>query len=208
MAGVRQFDEAAVMQNALDLFRRKGLAATSMLDLAEATGVHRGSLYNAYGGKDAIFLIAFEEYAERYCAMIREALDKTDPRAALTDFFEAVIASMCAGSPARGCLSTRTATEADAAGPEVQARLRRWLDEIESTVRAALAAPGLAGRLALPPQDAAPLIATFMRGLAVMERVHHDPDRLRETAASLVRLMTGPESRDSGRAEGGRGDVS
>ena len=194
MVGVRQFDEAAVMQSALDLFRRKGLAATSMLDLAEATGVHRGSLYNAYGGKDAIFLIAFEAYAERYLGMIREVLDKTDPQAALTAFFEMVIASMCSGSPARGCLSTRTATEADAAGPAVQARLRQWLDEMEATIHAALAAPGLASRLALPPKAAARLLVTFTRGLAVMERVHQDTGRLRETATALVHLMIQSEA--------------
>lgn len=196
MVGVRQFNEAEVMQSALDLFRRKGLAATSMIDLAEATGVQRGSLYNAYGGKDTIFLIAFEAYAERYLGMIREALDNTDPHAALTAFFEAVIASMSSGSPARGCLSTRTATEADAAGPTVQARLRQWLDEIEATIHAALAAPELASRLALPPEEAARLLATFTRGLAVMERVYHDADRLSETAAALVRLMIQPEERD------------
>lgn len=197
MVGVRQFDETAVMRNALDLFRRKGLVATSMLDLAAATGVQRGSLYNAYGGKDAIFLIAFEAYAERYLGMIREALDKTDPHAALTAFFEAVITSMSCGSPARGCLSTRTATEADAAGPAVQARLRQWLGEIEATVHASLASPDFCNRLALPPEAAAQLLVTFTRGLAVMERVYHDADRLRETATALVRLMIRPEETGS-----------
>lgn len=189
MAGVRQFNEAAVMNSALDLFRRKGFLATSMLDLAEATGVHRGSLYNAYGGKDTIFLIAFGVYAERYLDMVREALDKTDPHAALTAFFEAVITNLSAGSPARGCLSTRTASEADAAGPAVQVRLRQWLDELEATIHAALAAPNFASRLALPPRAAADLLVTFTRGLAVMERVHHDSGHLRQTAAALVSLM-------------------
>jgi TetR/AcrR family transcriptional regulator, transcriptional repressor for nem operon len=187
MVGVKQFDETAVIQSALDLFWRKGLVATSMLDLAEATGVQRGSLYNAYGGKDAIFLIAFEVYAERFLGMVRAALDKTDPHAALTAFFKAVIANMSSGSPARGCLTTRTAIEA--AGPAVQARVRQWLDEIEATIHAALAAPGVAGRLALPPKAAAHLLVTFTRGLAVMERVHHDTGRLSETATALIRLM-------------------
>lgn len=190
MTGIKQFDESAVMQSALDLFWRKGLVATSMLDLAEATGVQRGSLYNAYGGKDAIFLIAFEAYAERYLGIVRAALDKPDPQAALTAFFDAVIANMSSGSPAPGCLTTRTAIEA--AGPAVQARVQQWLDEIEATIRKALAAPGFAGRLALPPKAAAQLLVTFTRGLAVMERVHHDTRRLRATATALVRLLIQP----------------
>ncbi len=193
MAGVRQFDEAAAMQCALDVFRRKGFAATSMLDLAQATGVQRGSLYNAYGSKDAIFLAAFEAYAQRFLGLIREALDAPDPRVALAAFFETVITHMGGGTPPLGCLSTRTATEVDAAAPLVQARMRQWLDEVEATIFSALSVPGFAGRLSLPPEAAAPLLVIFTRGLAVMERVHHDGDRLRQTAATLVDLVVAPQ---------------
>ncbi len=186
MAGVKQFDEVAVMGIALDLFWEKGFAATSMPDLAEATGVQRGSLYHAYGGKDAIFLRAFEAYADRLLGSVRQALDQPDPMTALTAFFDAVIANMTSGAPPRGCLSTRTAVEAG--GPAVQDRIRRWLEEFEAAILTALSAPHMAG-LALPPAAAAQLLVTFTRGLAVMERVHHDPERLKETAASLVRVL-------------------
>ena len=37
-------------------FWRKGLHDATMQDLAAATGVLRGSLYHAYGDKEAIFL--------------------------------------------------------------------------------------------------------------------------------------------------------
>ncbi len=80
MAGVRQFDEAAAMEAALSLFWRQGLAATSMPDLAGATGVQRGSLYNAYGDKEAIFLRAFDLYAERFLAAARAVSRARRPR--------------------------------------------------------------------------------------------------------------------------------
>lgn len=38
------------------VFRRAGYAATSIDDLVEATGVHRGSLYNVFGSKHGLFL--------------------------------------------------------------------------------------------------------------------------------------------------------
>jgi TetR/AcrR family transcriptional regulator, transcriptional repressor for nem operon len=44
MVGVRQLDETTLLKTALEVFWSKGLHATSMLDLAEATGVQRGSL--------------------------------------------------------------------------------------------------------------------------------------------------------------------
>ena len=63
MVGARQFDEQEVIAIALDVFWRKGLHDATMQDLATATGVQRGSLYNAYGDKEAIFLRAFDQYA-------------------------------------------------------------------------------------------------------------------------------------------------
>lgn len=189
MAGARQFDETRVKEVALELFWRKGLHATSMLDLAEATGVQRGSLYNAYGGKEAIFLLAFDAYAARFLTGAREALDRPDARQALEAFFSVAIANMTGGSPARGCLTTRTAMEVIDAEPLVRDRLRQLLDDLEATVCAALSSQSMRDRLTLPPDRAARLIVTFTRGLAVMERVHHDGDRLRETASTLIDVL-------------------
>ncbi|MBA4612453.1 TetR/AcrR family transcriptional regulator [Stappia taiwanensis] len=196
MVGTRQFDETAVMQRALNVFRQKGLAATSMIDLAQATGVHRGSLYNAYGGKEAIFLSAFETYADDYMRGIRTALDQTDARAALAAFVETVLTSMTAGSPARGCLSTRTATEVDETPPAVQDRIRRWLDELQETIEIGLRRRCLADQLTLPPEEAARLLVTFTRGLAVMERVYHDEAQLRDISASLIRVLVRQAGKD------------
>ena len=57
MVGTRQFDEDALLEAALNTFWQNGFTATSMIDVAEATGVQRGSLYNAYGDKRGIFLV-------------------------------------------------------------------------------------------------------------------------------------------------------
>jgi TetR/AcrR family transcriptional regulator, transcriptional repressor for nem operon len=66
MVGARQFDEQEAIAIALDVFWRKGLHDATMQDLATATGVQRGSLYNAYGDKEGIFLRAFDQYAEQF----------------------------------------------------------------------------------------------------------------------------------------------
>jgi TetR/AcrR family transcriptional regulator, transcriptional repressor for nem operon len=58
MVGVRQFDEERVLARALEVFREKSLRTASMQDLARATGVQRGSLYDAYGNKEELFLRA------------------------------------------------------------------------------------------------------------------------------------------------------
>ncbi len=78
MVGTRQFDEDALLEVALKTFWQNGFAATSMIDVAEATGVQRGSLYNAYGDKERLFLLAFERYASRFLDFVRQALSNPD----------------------------------------------------------------------------------------------------------------------------------
>ncbi len=191
MAGVRQFDEGEMLAEALGVFWRKGLRATTMQDIAQATGVLRGSLYNAYGGKEEIFLLAFDSYVGRFLDGARQALDATpDPEQGLVALFDAAIASMTSGSPARGCLSTKTATEPAALDdPRLQARLRGMLDELHGIVLAALSTDAARARLAVTPDEAADLVVTFTRGLAVMERVYQDPARLDRIATALVRTL-------------------
>lgn len=60
MARPREFDESLAIDAAAEVFRRRGYAATSIEQLVEATGVHRGSLYATFGSKRGLFLRALE----------------------------------------------------------------------------------------------------------------------------------------------------
>jgi TetR/AcrR family transcriptional repressor of nem operon len=189
MSGVRQFEEEVVLEQALEVFRRKGLRATSMLDLARATGVQRGSLYHAYGGKEELFHLAYRRYGSRLLAAVASALDQPDARTALRRFFAVMVASMTAGAPSRGCLTTKTAVELGSSGQAVRTKLRKLLDELHEIVAAALSRPALRKALVVQPGDAARIVVTFTRGLAVMERVYRDRERLSETAEALVEAL-------------------
>src|SRR4051812_41199008 len=60
----REFDENAVVQLAMELFWQRGYTATSIQDLVDALGIQRGSLYAAYGSKEALLLRALACYRE------------------------------------------------------------------------------------------------------------------------------------------------
>src|SRR5246127_4407936 len=133
MVGVRQFDEQEVIATALDVFWRKGLHDATMQDLAAATGVQRGSLYNAFGDKEAIFLHAFDRYAEQFLATASQALTRGDAAAArLQNFLEVVIVNMTGGSPPRGCLTTRTALDAAISSAEGRRRVQDLLERLQA----------------------------------------------------------------------------
>jgi AcrR family transcriptional regulator len=203
MAGVRQFDEDEALEKALALFWQRGFAATSMQELAAATGVQRGSLYNAYHGKEAFFLRVFDLYRERFLSQIRQSLDQPKLRDSLRGFFDFVIDSMTTGVPTRGCLSTKTALGGDVIEEPIREALQTLLDELETILRERLSQAKNGDRLMIPPEEAARLIVTFTRGIVVIERVYQDEKRLRDTADMLIALLLG-ESRGKSVAENPR----
>ncbi|MEP6841690.1 MAG: TetR/AcrR family transcriptional regulator [Bradyrhizobium sp.] len=185
MVGVRQFDEQEVIALALDVFWRKGLHDATMQDLAAATGVQRGSLYNAYGDKEAIFLRAFDQYAGQFLETAAKALAGGDVAERLRSFFDVIIVNMTTGSPSRGCLTTRTALDAGISSEDVRERVQGVLNRLEQIVSAAIgAAPGAA--LTTDANRLARVVVTFTRGLAVMERAGYSRKQLRESAATFV----------------------
>lgn len=62
MARPRSFEEAVVVDAATRCFTDLGYAATSVDDLVAATGLHRGSLYGAFGSKRGLFLAALARH--------------------------------------------------------------------------------------------------------------------------------------------------
>jgi AcrR family transcriptional regulator len=191
MAGVRQFDEEQALGRALDVFGVRGFRDTSMLDLAAGTGVHRGSLYHAYGGKEEIFLKVFAEHTAGFLAGAAQALAQPDKRTAMLAFFDFCIDTITAGEPSRGCLSTRTAIDAGVDSPRVRAAVRDMLDRLETVVRDALSNIDDD----IPPRveaaAAARLVVAVTRGVAVLERVEHTPNELRAIAATLTTAVLG-----------------
>lgn len=65
MGRPRQFDESRAIDAAAAVFRQRGYAATSVDHLVEATGVHRGSLYGAFGSKRGLFLRVLDSAGAR-----------------------------------------------------------------------------------------------------------------------------------------------
>lgn len=60
MARSRSFDEHQVLTQCGEAFRRQGYDATSVDDLVAATGLKRGSLYQAFGSKQGVFLAVLQ----------------------------------------------------------------------------------------------------------------------------------------------------
>lgn len=187
----RQFDDAEVLRIAFDRFWRSGVRGTSLTDIARDAGVQRGSLYNAFGSKEALFLAAYRSYAADYLATIERALATGSLRERLLAFFDTAIRNFRAGSPPRGCPTTRGLMEIPAmpGGPPSKAMravfadlLRRLISMVERAFRDGLAQGEFHG----DPEMAAAHLVTVARGLVVLDRAFGDEKQLRLIARHAV----------------------
>jgi TetR/AcrR family transcriptional regulator, transcriptional repressor for nem operon len=192
----REFDNDHVLRIAFDQFWRKGARGTSFSDIAREAGVQRGSLYNAFESKEALFLIAYERYASEYLASIQETLSSGSLRECLTAFFDVTIRGMRSGSPPRGCPTTRGLMELGSAqnrrmDEKARQKFASLLTHITGLLQKALSEGVKRGEFDGSPETAALHILTVTRGLAVLERAFGDEGKLRKIAAHTVDLVLG-----------------
>jgi TetR/AcrR family transcriptional regulator, transcriptional repressor for nem operon len=169
----RSFDEDAVLDRAVQLFRERGYEATSLADLETHLGLGRQSLYNAFGDKKSLFLKALERYQR---AVAEGALSHlTSPGAgldAIRAFFRASVESLTAPGPKRTCLVANTILERGSQDADALLRCTHARAELERAFRHALAQAKIRGELAesLDVEAAATLLAVQTYGLNVLAK--------------------------------------
>lgn len=65
LARHKEFDQEIVINKAIALFRLKAYEATSIEDLVQHLGIGRGSLYDVFGSKHQLYLLALEHYLHK-----------------------------------------------------------------------------------------------------------------------------------------------
>jgi TetR/AcrR family transcriptional repressor of nem operon len=167
----RSFDEDVVLASAMDLFWRKGFDGTSMTDLLSVTGLHKGSLYQAFGDKHSLFIRALKAYIatmkEKMTGILRDAPSGVEGlRAALYHHIE--IGAREEGDNC-GCLALNSLVETAPHDPMVMEVLETAyamrMKLIGEAVSRAQAEGGL--RSDWSPERLANLIATTEAGVMV-----------------------------------------
>ena len=132
------FDRDEVVEKAQRLFWRDGAAGVSLDALSAATGLHKPSLYAAFGGKAGLYSAALDAYIERGAPDVRGAFERAPLRAALEGFFEADLDVFCGPEGRSGCFLVGTAIQAAAQAPEIRARIEAVFAGLRRSIRARL----------------------------------------------------------------------
>lgn len=141
-----------------------------MADLIAATGLHKGSLYQAFGDKHSLFVGALKRYLEGMRRHKTEAL-KTAPTP--LDGLRAVTHGMVemAGTHAgcaKGCMAINTLVELAPHDCEVEQIMNDHIERMRNSVEEVVENAQLAGQISKvrSPKVITSLLMTFLAGLS------------------------------------------
>lgn len=198
MSRVRSLADDVVLDRAMSVFWQRGYAATSLRDLARATGLGAAALYHRFADKDGLFVAVLRRYSELGLhERIARLTAQPDPVDAIRGFFDELVELSVCDTERRGCLLVNTALDGAAMSDAARALVRARLGEVEAFFRTNLQRAVVAGRIdaAIDPAATAEALLGTVFALRVLARLDPDPGRLRRLAAYALTPLTAAKDR-------------
>lgn len=183
-----EFNRDDVLRNAMEAFRAKGYAKTTMQELVAATGLHPGSLYAAFGNKRGLLLAAVDHYVQEKSALRRGFFAGQSPLAGIQAYLSQIVNDALCGT----CLVTRTLMELAEQDEELHLRFKVIYGELESDLAQLLRQASERGELA--PGGDIPTLTAFLQvniqGLVTFAQCHPDRALLGAVVDQLMAALT------------------
>lgn len=187
----RKFDEELTLDLIMQVFWRHGYAATSLDQIAEATGLNRPSLYAAFGSKKDMFLKSIERFADRMEIHLRKAGSRaTGAKARMKDIMAAAVDLYTGKSDltaaAHGCLAVSTLPSEAPQDPDFQLALGNVLLRMDTGFARLILHETKGSMCDAQAEEIAQHLALVLHGLSIRARSGEDPEKLKKLSSSAV----------------------
>jgi AcrR family transcriptional regulator len=193
----RAFEPETALTQAMDVFWKDGLAATSLDDLSAATGLNRPSLYGAFGDKRALYIQAYSQYRKHVNEAFAPLFAADKPlREKLKHILVTALDLYLSGEAGpRGCFTVLTAASDAIADPEIHGLVAQAIGATDRAFGRLFADARAAGEL---PVDAdarrlALIAAATIHTLSIRARARIPCAELLPIVDDAVTLICGPK---------------
>jgi TetR/AcrR family transcriptional repressor of nem operon len=189
MGRPKQFDPDTAVDRAVEVFWRKGYASTTPQDLVEALGIGKGSLYNTFISKHALFERALRRYGENRVAGLVELLEGPGPvRTRLRAALQRLVDTNHGETDRRGCLAVNTTAELAGVDDTAIEVVGAVFDGMERAFQAAIQEGQRGGEIdaARDSRQIASLLLTTAIGMSVVAKTAEGPQRLRRVVDAVM----------------------
>ncbi|MEQ8998414.1 MAG: TetR/AcrR family transcriptional regulator [Coleofasciculus sp. B1-GNL1-01] len=192
MARHKEFDQEEALEKAMETFWCYGYEGTSIQVLVKNMGINRGSLYDTFGDKRALFQAAIAHYDQ---TVVKDAIARLEApdasKSAIVNHFYTLIDRAVTDVQRRGCLITNTAVELCPHDPDTATRIATNLKRIEQAFYQVLVRAKEKGELS-DKHDLnalASFLTCTLQGLRVSSKVNPDREALRSIAQVALSVL-------------------
>jgi TetR/AcrR family transcriptional repressor of nem operon len=169
MARPKAFSREKAQMQAMQLFWRKGYAATSIEDLVETLKLSRSSLYDTFGDKRTLFLEVLKLYSERVISRIARTLEESpSPTASIQTIFEGLILGVGTETGAMGCFMVNSVAELVPYDPDVTRIATAYSETLQRMFTEAFEAAQNTVTTTSTPAQLAAYVFNAMQGMRIL----------------------------------------
>jgi AcrR family transcriptional regulator len=191
MGRPRGFDEDAALEAAMRVFWEKSYEGATIVDLTDAMGINRSSMYTAFGDKESIFRRVMERYRTGRMTYISEALAQPSLHEVVARLIHGTVEFLSNPDNPRGCLLIQGALACGTAAEHVKLAMINWRKSGEAALKKRLQQALAEGELAakIQPADFARYVSSIMAGLGVQAANGATRAELRRVAKIALRCI-------------------
>jgi len=187
MARQKEFDRDETLQKAMEVFWSRGYEAASIGDLIKHMGINRQSLYDTFGDKHTLYLLALDRYREVESRRTFELLEQPGSvKKSLRQLFEGTVEKALCDEQRRGCFMGNATSELAGRCKETAARTRSNMASMQETLYRALLRGKKEGELkgVRDPRAVARFLYSSLQGLVLVAKATQD----RKTLDDVVKV--------------------
>ena len=129
MGRQKSYQRSEVLEKAMQLFWKKGYVGTHLSELMQKTGLNKFSLYNEFGGKEALFHQCLSLYLDQADEYYSQTLNKTPYGLKnITNYFSTIRFS----EDYHGCFFVHTLSESHVTPEKSYDLVRSYSEKVES----------------------------------------------------------------------------
>lgn len=183
MARTREFDRTIVLRKAIEVFWTRGFDSTNLLELLEAMGLSKSSLYETFGDKNKLFEEAIDFYIKEIAfSKVEKLLNASSVKVGFQAFFAEQIRCCTDGKFPGGCFLVNTAISLKNVPPPLAKKIRKTVAQMRAIFLSQIQKGQKAGEIPRVKDASAlasAIIGTSM-GMNVMARVNMQDVRMLE----------------------------
>ena len=172
MARPTEYDIEKVLDDAMDIFWKKGYEGVSMAQLVEYTGLNRRTMYSLFKDKEGIFKDALDNYYTKMSAQKLTILKSNPGKKGIELFFQSFIFT----ENFKGCLFSNTMREKDFMSKEAYDIPKYFFEKISSQMEINLSEAKADGSFNGDIKAMALTIITFIHGFHVYGKYNHSKE--------------------------------